>query len=208
MAESLQRRRRPLLLLAGVVLLAAVVCFATQRGGNASASTTFASYPALASDAPVELPLISAYHDQQPSEAVGPGYPAVAPGPKWPTPSAIRKIPVSVPGVSLWIAKTAEGGVCAMSYLAGNAGMGVSCTKSEGGLANGAGGELTTASGAILYAGVVPSGVSSVNEKLPDGSTVTIPVTDNGWAYLYKPAGSPVASAAKKHHSHARKGRR
>lgn len=209
MVESIQTRRR-LLFLAGVVLLATVVFLATQRGGNASASTSLASYPALASDAPSELPLISTYHDRQPGEAFHPGYPAVAPAPNLPVPSSIRKIPVSVPGVSLWIATTAEGGICKLAYLAGNPGMGVSCTSGGAGLASGVAGELTTPSGEILYAGVVPDGVSSVTETLPDGSSVTIPVTDNGWAYVYKPEGSPVASAAKKRHSktHARKGHR
>ncbi len=208
MAESINGRRRWLLLGGIAALLAVAVFFATQRGG-ASASATFASYPALNSDAPVGLQFVATLPDH-PSEGGAPAYPAAGLGPKWPVPSTIRKIPVSVPGVSLWIARTAEGGICSISYLAGDPGLGTSCTKSEEGLASGAGGSLTTASGdATLYAGVAPDGVSSVQEKMPDGSTVSIPVTDNGYVYVYHPpAGSPVASAAKARHLHVRKGHR
>jgi hypothetical protein len=208
MAESIHGRRRLPLLVGIAALLSVAVFFATQRGG-ASASATFASYPALSSDAPVGLQFVATLPDH-PTESGTPVYPAAGLGPKWPEPSTIRKIPVSVPGVSLWIARTAEGGICAISSLAGSLGRGTSCTKSEEGLASGAGGSLSTASGgATLYAGVAPDGVSSVQEKMPDGSTVSIPVSDNGYAYVYhQPAGLPVASASKVRHLHSRKGHR
>lgn len=201
MAEPIRRRRRSSLLLAGLALLAAVAFFAAHRTG-ASASTTLASYPALTSGAPAGVRFLTAYHDATPGEATGPAYPAVAPAPNWPVSSSIRKVSVSVPGVSVWIAKSAEGGVCVLKYVEGNIGMGAVCGKPEAEqLAKGVSSATPMPSGAVVYAGVVPNGVSTVQETMPDGSVVKVPVTGNAWAHEYTPAS---ATAARRHH--ARKG--
>jgi hypothetical protein len=171
----------------------AVICviFWSQAGPAARAndSSEYASYPALASTAPSGLPLVASHEG---GGSGGPTWPIEAPeGVQggWPISSSIRAVSVGAPGMSAWIAKSIGGGVCVLLWVHQPAdavpSVASSCTTDAEGLSRGATTQLSQlpdSPGEVYVAGVVPSGVSSMDVTLADGSVQSVPVTDGAWA--------------------------
>jgi hypothetical protein len=106
-------------------------------------------------------------------------------------------VPLSVPGLSGWIASSIEGGICVLLYDGAPVG-GVKAVYSgcsaEARLDRGASVEVSDIPGMpgrYLAAGVVPNGVSEVRFTMADGSTYTAPVKDNAWV---RDTNQPAAS--------------
>ncbi len=158
---------------------------------KATSVSPAAKYPALDSkDASGITLFASPQHQAGPSS--GPGFPMRPPdelgvAEHWPIPTTIRRVAVDVPGVMAWIAESYGGGVCVLAWDGGHpSAVGFSCSPPAK-LAQGAGVELRempSKPGKVLKVGVVPSGTSGMNVKLTNGSTATVPVVGNTWAYL------------------------
>jgi hypothetical protein len=105
---------------------------------------------------------------------------------------------MAVPGVSAWIARSQEGGVCVLVYegqVEGVGSVGATCSTREG-VADGASlvvTEMPGRPGRVLEAGVVPDGVTAVKTTLADGTTATSSVSDNAWA---RSGSEPAASGS------------
>jgi hypothetical protein len=102
--------------------------------------------------------------------------------------SSIRRLSLSVPGLSAWIARSGEGGICVLVYdgvpVEGASAVDMGCSTPEG-IARGASvevSEIPGMPGKVIAAGVAPDGVTSVTTTMADGSTETSPVSDNAWA--------------------------
>jgi hypothetical protein len=102
--------------------------------------------------------------------------------------SSIRRLKLTVPGLSAWIARSAAGGVCVLLYdgqpVEGVDAVDAACSTPEG-LTGGASLEVSQIPGMpgrVIEAGVVPDGVSAVSTALADGTTATSPVGGNAWA--------------------------
>jgi hypothetical protein len=102
--------------------------------------------------------------------------------------SSIRRVQLSVPGLSAWIARSAVGGVCVLldggQAVEGMSAIYLGCSTPEG---FGAGASIEVSDlaglpGRVIEAGVVPDGVTAVRMTLADGSTATATVSDNAWA--------------------------
>jgi hypothetical protein len=183
----LVRAAAPLMGLAGALVL--------LGGGGAPATATPAtggvSYTALASSEPTGLPLVESHSPASPSAPSGPTWPAQPPHEavgRWPVTSSIRRLSLSVPGLSAWIARSGEGGICVLLYdgvpVEGASAVDMGCSSPEG-FARGASvevSEIPGMPGKVIAAGVVPDGVTSVTTTMADGSTVTSPVKGNAWA--------------------------
>jgi hypothetical protein len=120
-----------------------------------------------------------------------------------PVASTIRRVALSVPGLSAWIARSAAGGVCVLVYdgqpVEGVAAVYASCSVPErfGAGATAQVSEIPGMPGRVIEVGVVPDGVSAVSTTLADGSTTTSAVGDNAWArsgdQLLAPGTEPTA---------------
>lgn len=192
-ARSLAKPRS--LIAASVACAAAAATLLLAAGhdapGSASAATAPAArYAALASRQPSGLTLVTS-HGASGSATPHPTWPAQPPpgaGLHWPDAATIRRLSLTTPGVSGWIAASTEGGVCILIYdgepVEGNAAVYAGCSP-EGRLDRGAAAEIRDIPGrpgVSIDAGVVPDGVSAVTLTLADGSTETLPVHGNAWA--------------------------
>lgn len=172
-----------------------LILLSNGSGATANASApappSYAAYPALNSHEPTGLPLVT--HSSSPPgnatavAAPGPTFPASPPPDlmgEWPAADSIRKVAVTVPTISAWIAKSIGGGVCVLSSrhqaIKGVYGVAVSCNPDPNSGAT-VESEVPGTKGATV-AGVVPTGVSSVQVALADGTTKSVTVTDNAWA--------------------------
>jgi hypothetical protein len=182
--------------------MAAALATALLAGGGARAGASGASapsYAALESTAPSRLPLVESHRQRQAGDPVGPTFPAQPPegATGWPVASSIRRLSLSEPGLSAWIARAADGGVCVLLYdghpVEGVSALDVGCSPPEG-VSRGASvevSEIPGMPGKTIAAGVVPDGVTSVSEVMADGSTETSPVSGNAWARIAdQPAGA------------------
>lgn len=124
-----------------------------------------------------------------PDEAPVPTFPASPPAGSgdWPVAGSVRRLDVAEGGLSVWIARSSQGGVCVLVYdgapVDGVAAVYAGCSTVEG-ADRGATVEVEQIPGQpgkVIAAGVVPDGVSSVSEVLADGSTATSPVNGNAW---------------------------
>jgi hypothetical protein len=180
--------------LAVTVAVVVTVAVLMNEGGSsarASEASEYAGYPALESTAPTGLPLVSSHSSSQGAGAEGPTWPMEAPGgiqAGWPVAASIRAVSVGVRGMSVWIAKSMGGGICAMLWPHQPAesvpSVSYSCTTSSEDLSQGATAQvsqLPASPGKVYVAGVVPSSVGSMKVTLADGSTTTVDVTDNAW---------------------------
>ena len=199
--------RRRLLLRAGPPVAVAALAATLLAGGQGSAAATpaaVARYAALEGAAgaqPTGLALVQAGDAPAPSAAAQPSLLAQPPAGSeaWPVASSIRRLTVGQSGLSAWIARSSQGGVCVLLYdgvpVSGVAAVYVGCGAPEA-LAQGASvevGEIPGMPGRTIAAGVVPDGVSSVSESMADGSTVTSPVSDNAWVRV---SGQQAAAGA------------
>jgi hypothetical protein len=100
---------------------------------------------------------------------------------------SIRKLPISLPDVSAWIAKSAEGGICVLAsrrqpVVQGEYGVGTSCVPAAL-LDSGTVLELRPdGSNVGTIIGVVPDNVSAVRVTLSNGTSDTVPAGGNAWA--------------------------
>ncbi|HEX4437095.1 MAG TPA: hypothetical protein VH061_09900 [Solirubrobacteraceae bacterium] len=164
-------------------------------GGGAPATASSAasgvSYTALSSSEPTGLPLVESHQPASSSNQSGPTWPAQPPqeaAGRWPVTSTIRRLSLSVPGLSAWIARSGAGGICVLLYdgvpAGGVSAVDMGCSSPEG-LARGASvevSEIPGLPGKTIAAGVVPDGVTAVTTTMADGSTETAPVKGNAWA--------------------------
>jgi hypothetical protein len=171
-------------------------------GGGASAGANVAaapSYAALAGTQPSGLPLVTSHQPRGGSEPAGPTFPAQAPpgALDWPVAESIRRLSLGNAGLSAWIARASEGGVCVLLYdgtpAEGTDALYTGCSAPEG-AGRGASVEVSDVpgmTGEVIAAGVVPDGVTAVSERMADGSTVTSPVSGNAWSRV---ADQPAAA--------------
>lgn len=181
-------------LTAAVAVMVTVAIWIDENGSTARATeaSEYAAYPALESNAPTGLPLVSSHSASHETGASGPTFPMEAPEgiqPGWPVAASIRAVSVGDQGISVWIAKSMGGGICVLLWAHQPAdsvpAVASSCSTSSEELGRGATtqvSELPDSPGKVYVAGVVPSSVGSVRVTLADGSTTTVGVTDNGWA--------------------------
>jgi hypothetical protein len=185
------------IMVGGALVLMAIVSFVLLNGsgGTAKASAptppSYAAYPALSSNEPTGLPLVT--HGSPAAAtlgAQGPTFPASPPAEVaggWPEAVSIRKLSINVSTISAWIAKSIEGGVCVLlsrhQPIKGVYGVAVSCALAANINSTGATVESEVpGSNGVTIAGVVPAGVSSVQVALTDGTSKTVVVSDNAWA--------------------------
>lgn len=194
--------------------LTAIVCviFSDQAGpvARASGSSQYASYPALEGGVTGGLPQVDsragAAQAGDGGEAGWPTEPPQGVTEGWPIASSIRALDVSSPNLSAWAAKSLGGGVCVLvshhQSAAEVPSVAYSCTVDQDGLARGATAQLSQvpdSPGKVYVAGVVPSGVTSMEVTLADGDTQTVPVADGAWTLEAdgEPAGyRPIAEGA------------
>lgn len=194
------RRRRPrgrrLLTCGGPALAVAGVAVSLLAGtGPAGAavatSAPGAAYSALDSTAPAAgLRIVPGPGPAASVPAGEPQLPVAAPagaGP-WPVAATVRSLALDVPGLSAWIARSSEGGICVLLYdgvdVRGIAALYVGCAAA-GEIGSGTQvevAEIPGIPGTVIAAGVVPDGVSSVSQTMEDGTTVTSVVQDDAWA--------------------------
>ncbi len=169
---------------------AAGIAAALLSGGGATAGAApepAPAYAALGGTEPTGLTLVT----PQSAPVAGPSWPASPPavtGGSWPTTSSIRRLKLSVPGVSAWIARSEAGGVCVLAYdgrpVEGVGSVGATCSTPAR-FGAGASLEITEIPGEpgrVVEAGVEPDGVTGVRTTLADGSVTTTPVEANAWA--------------------------
>jgi len=186
-------RRRRLLWAAAALAVGALA--AALTGGGAPAAATPAqppSYAALSASGEASgLTILPGGATRAPAGTSGPTWPGAAPegsGGSWPVTSSIRRLNLSVPGLSAWIARSAVGGVCVLLYdgkpVEGVNAVDLACSTPAG---FGAGASLEVSEvpgmpGRVIEAGVEPDGVNAVSTPLADGTTWTSPVSGNAWA--------------------------
>lgn len=190
-----RRSHRRLLLPGGPLLAAAGLLAALLAGGGSSAGASPASapsYTALASTEPSGLAIVQEPAPLGSPQAATPSFPAQPPAGSsgWPVASTIRRLSLTAPGLSAWIARSSEGGICVLLYdgqpVHGVAALDIGCSTPEG-LTRGAEvevSEIPGLPGETIAAGVVPDGVSSVSQTMADGSTVRSTVSGNAWARI------------------------
>ncbi len=182
-------------LLGGLVGLAAVVVFVllvsdSETTAKASAPPP-ATYAALASNEPSGLPVaVIGSPTAVALGAKGPVFPAQQPdgsAGRGPLADTIRKLTVSAPDVSAWIAKSAEGGICVLAsrhqpVIRGAYGLAISCATAEP-MDSGTMLELQNPNNATnIVVGVVPDDVSAVEVTFGDGRSETVPAAGNTWS--------------------------
>lgn len=177
---------------AAVILTVAV--FLNENGSTAKATeaSEYAAYPALESNAPTGLPLVSSHSASRENENSGPTWPMEAPNvvqPGWPIAASIRSVSTNAQGESVWIAKSMGGGICVLLWVHQPTGtvpsIGYSCSIGAEELGQGATTEVSQLPGSrgkVFVAGVAPSSVGSIKVTLADGSTSTVAVNNNAWA--------------------------
>jgi hypothetical protein len=181
-------------LAAAIAVMVTIAIWMDESGSTARATeaSEYAGYPALESNAPTGLPLVSSHSASHEAGANGPTWPMDAPEgiqPGWPVATSIRAVSVAAPAMSVWIAKSMGGGICVLLWAHQPAdsipGVASSCSTSSEDLGKGATtqvSQLPDSPGRVYVAGVVPSSVGSMKVTLADGSTTTVGVTDNAWA--------------------------
>jgi hypothetical protein len=163
----------------------------SASGSTATTTSEYAAYPALKGTGPTDLTLVASHDSKR--EGDRPTWPIQAPeGAQsgWPTAESIRKLQVASPGITAWIAKSLGGGVCVLLWAHQPAGevpsIGYSCSgESEEELQQGATAqvsEIPGEPGKVYVAGVLPSTASAVSVTLADGTSETVPVSDNAWS--------------------------
>ena len=188
------RRRRvwvPALVLSVGCAVAVLLSSTPTDLARASATPAPAdsAYPALENSEPTGLPIVDPASSAA-AAAAGPTFPADPSGglaTHGPVAETIRRLAVNLPGVSAWIAQSAEGGVCVLASrheptAGGPYGLGMSCVPAAL-LSSGTYLELQRAgadSGVVV--GVAPEGVSAVRVSLTGGAGETVPVTGDAWA--------------------------
>jgi hypothetical protein len=177
-----------------IAVVVTVAVLMVENGSTARANETseYAGYPALESTAPTGLPLVSSHSASHEAGDDSPTWPMEAPEgiqAGWPIAASIRAVSGGAPGMSVWIAKSMGGGICAMLWPHQPEGsvpsVSYSCSTSSEDLGQGATtqvSQLPGSPGIVYVAGVVPSSVGSMKVTLADGSTTTVGVTDNAWA--------------------------
>ncbi len=202
LAGLLTKRRTILAVgVSGAVATAVLLLAGHGAGSGASAaSAPGANYAALNSAEASGLTLVTTHSAAAAPATPRPTWPAQPPegaSPHWPDAGTIRRVPLSVPGLSGWIAASLEGGICVLLYdgeaVNGNTAVYSSCSA-EGRLDRGASvdiRELPGKPGVVINAGVVPNGVTAVTLVLADGKTETLPVKGNAWA---RESEQPVAA--------------
>jgi hypothetical protein len=142
---------------------------------QANAQDPYAAYPVLSNSGPSGITTVSEGQEQAvqgPVWGVGVGGVDIA---------SAREAKVSVPGLRVWAAKRASGGICVLALKAGRKGPASSCAPSSK-LLRGATIEFLGSSQETILAGVAPSDVSSVSVQLTNGSTQTESVSDDAYA--------------------------
>lgn len=184
-------RRNALVLGLAAIAVPVSILLLSASGSSATLSSSYAAYPALNSAEPPGLEFVSSHESQ--GRGSRPTWPLQAPeGTQggWPMAESIRPLPNESPNATEWIAKSLGGGVCVLLWAHQPSGatpsIGYSCSEeSEEGLRRGATTEVSEIPGEpgrVDVAGVVPSTVSAVTVTLADGSSKTVPVSDDGWA--------------------------
>jgi hypothetical protein len=181
-----------LLAAAAVALVLALADGSGSSVATASSGSVSALYPALESKADPGITLVADPRQSRSTAATGPSFPANPPpeaveAERWPVSSTIRRVSVDVPGVTAWIAESYGGGVCVLAWPGGaSSAVGYSCSTAET-LTRGAAMELrdlTSMPGKVLKVGVAPSGTKAMTMKLTSGSSASVPVSGNAWAYI------------------------
>jgi hypothetical protein len=103
-----------------------------------------------------------------------------------PVPASIKNLPIALPDVSAWIAKSADGGICVLAStheaVHGAHPLGMSCVPTAL-LESGTYLESNSPETSVVsMVGVVPSTVTAVKLTLTDGTTRTVQVVGNAWA--------------------------
>ena len=197
------KRRRQVIVLA-VPLGAALLALMLGGGGagaTAAAGISTGSYAALAGDEPSGLPLVASHTKRTPGSPSGPTWPAVAPAGarNWPIGASIRRLHLSTPGLSAWIARDSNGGVCILLYdgadVSGVAAVYGGCSP-QGQTGRGASvevSEIPGRPGEVIAAGVVPDGVTEVSTRLASGQTAYSQVSGNAWSRISDQSAAPGA---------------
>jgi hypothetical protein len=186
------RHRR--VLVAGLLAIAAILAIILLLNGSGTTARasapmlpSYAAYTALSS---TESPGLTVATPGSPAAlaAKGPVFPANPPGgmaSHGPLVASIRRLPIALPTVSAWIAKSADGGICVLvsrhESVNGTYPLGISCEPaplSESGATS----EIETDGRKTVTVGAVPDGVSSVRVAFTDGSSETVRVSRNAWA--------------------------
>ncbi len=187
--------RRLVLVVAALALVAVgLIVLITESANRAQAGvpTLSSTYAALTNTEPTGLPRVSDAARANELSTKGPVIgtatppPASATDPSAPLPPTIRRLPIPLASASAWIAESNNGGVCLLvsphKPIKGHYPIGMSCGSSLT-VTEGTYGELNEAgSAASTIVGVEPNGVTSVTVKLSNGTTKTLPVSDNAWA--------------------------
>lgn len=162
----------------------------SASGSTATPASEYAAYPALQATGSTELELVSSHGPTQ--RADRPTWPLQAPAGAqngWPLAESIRKLDLSTPNMTAWIAKSLGGGICVLLWAHQPAGqtpsIGYSCSgESQEEIQRGAStrvSEIPGEPGRVYVAGVAPSTVGAVSVTLSNGSEQTVPVKGNAW---------------------------
>lgn len=191
-------KRIALGLFAGTAGVVSAVALLAGGGGAVAATTSInATYPALNSVGSTGLQLVTAKQAETPGfKGSGPTWQTEASNSSSPLPSTIRRLSSTAPNITSWIAKSAEGDPCLLTSpnhkIHGVWVVSGGCATGPEGAEQGAMDvsydEETP--GKVELAGVVPSGVTSVEVTFSNGSTETAQVSQNGWAL--EATGQPV----------------
>ena len=181
-------------------LATAAAAIAAAGGSSAAAGPEApASYKAL--EAPAGPTGLRLGPPAPAGEAPVPTFPASPPAgaADWPVASSVRRLELGEPGMSAWIARSSQGGVCVLFYdgtpVNGVAAVYAGCSTAEA-TNRGAAveiAEIPGQPGEVIAAGVVPDGVSSVSEAMADGSTATSTVSGNAWVRIGQQPAAPGA---------------
>jgi hypothetical protein len=179
------------LTLAAIAVCAAIALYESGTSADGTPSSEYAGYPALQSNAPTELELVSSHNATR--RADRPTWSLQAPEgaqSSWPLSESIRKLDVHSPNMTAWIAKSLGGGICVLLWVHQPAGgipsIGASCSgETAEDVARGATtefSEMPGEPGRVFVAGVVPSTVAAVKVTLADGNAETATVSENAWS--------------------------
>jgi hypothetical protein len=155
-----------------------------RAGGNASDAAVHASYPVLDNTNPNDITVTDAAQARH------------VRGPVWGVSDttvdiySAREASVNVLGLRVWVAMSAEGGICVLALMyqpqsSRPQGPAADCGQA-GALNRGAVMEQLGPHGSTILSGVVPRGVASVTVQLMDGRTRTAPVSEDVYAAEYQ----------------------
>lgn len=189
--RSRAAKRSILALTLATVVVPVSILLLSASGSTATPASEYAAYPALQSNGPTELELVSSHGAAQ--EADRPTWPLQTPegaSGAWPMAESIRRLNLKSPNMTAWIAKSLGGGVCVLLWAhqpaGATPGVGSSCSgESEEDLKAGATAqvsEIPGEPGKVFVAGVLPSTVAAVKATLADGTTRTVTVQENAWS--------------------------